>query len=282
LIPNTTSYFNVIALSNVGPSDRSSNASVQTLALPHIEGLSTLCTGNYTFSLNNLVAGYSISWNNSPNLLYTSSSGLSASFKVIGPSGTGYINASIIAPSGQSLKLANKSVQIGEPCLLTIIGDSEIECGCHYFYSAHGDPCSIINPQWSVTEPLSIIGPSNGTHCMVQASGSGMGWIYYTMSNICGSQRAELLVEVNCMGFKSYPNPTSNILTIEIDNEEEVNQDKLIEVRIYDKLMMLKKHKKFAGTKTTLNMSDLKPDVYIIQVKIGDEISEKKIIVSDK
>jgi len=131
---------------------------------------------------------------------------------------------------------------------------------------------------------LRIIGPSGGIHCAVQGTKSGMGWVYFTATNTCGSSRAELLVEVNCWGFNVYPNPATSILTIEsVQNDlEKTDNTGIKEVSLYDKMMKLLLHKQFKGKSTTLNVSRLKPDVYLLKVKAGDKVFDKKITVSKR
>ena len=68
LDPNTKYTYNVITLSNVGPSDRSSNALVTTLALPKITGSSFHCSGAHTYTIQDLLSGYTVSWSSSSNL----------------------------------------------------------------------------------------------------------------------------------------------------------------------------------------------------------------------
>jgi len=53
-----------------------------------------------------------------------------------------------------------------------------------------------------------------------------------------------------------------------------------VEIRIYDKMMNLKREKTFSGAKTTINVSNLKPGVYILQIINGKNIFKKEIIVS--
>jgi len=93
-----------------------------------------------------------------------------------------------------------------------------------------------------------------------------------------------LLVEVTGGWYKVYPNPTKDILVIEIEkdklNKEIRTQE--IEIFLYDKLMMLQKHSKFKGLQFTINVNDLKPDIYILQLKIDNKVYEEKIIISHK
>jgi len=76
----------------------------------------------------------------------------------------------------------------------------------------------------------------------------------------------------------------NDVLTVELDKEKMPTnlKSEKVEIRLYDKMANLKKTKSFHGYSTTLNMNGLKPDVYLLQIKIGDKIVEEKIIVSER
>ena len=83
---------------------------------------------------------------------------------------------------------------------------------------------------------------------------------------------------------KVYPNPVKDILTIEINKSKMPKRliSQKIEIRLYNKMMSLMKKTFFIGTSINLNVSDLKPDIYILQIIVGDKIFEEKIVVSDR
>jgi len=111
-----------------------------------------------------------------------------------------------------------------------------------------------------------------------------MGEVFAKVTNPCGSIEERLVVNVTGGRYTVYPNPVSDILTIEIDESQIDDQSKSenVEIRLYDKLMSLKKHETSKSSIVTLNLNNLKPDVYILQLKLGNEIFEEKIIVSER
>jgi len=295
LKPDTTYSFYVRALSNVGTSDWSDKASVKTLALPPITGSSVLCSGNYTFSVDGLIAGYSISWSSSTNLSYTSSSGTSAVFRVIG-TGQGSINASIKSPSGQTLELTKKSVWIGKPNF-TLDGETQLDVRMMGIAEVLYQPDQyqgVTNVNW--TRSGAIASVTGGLVIARFRAGSlpGYGAVYATATNSCGSKENRLLVEVTGGWYKVYPNPANNVLSVEsINSNKSVSNTNLrsktatintassqTEIRLYDKMMQLKLKKTFNGVKTKINVSNLRPGIYILQIIKGKNIYKKEIIIS--
>ncbi|MCF6184224.1 MAG: T9SS type A sorting domain-containing protein, partial [Bacteroidales bacterium] len=86
-------------------------------------------------------------------------------------------------------------------------------------------------------------------------------------------------------GILLSPNPADNILTVEINKSKTPDNlnntdSKTSELRIYDKMMNLKMKKAFKGTKTKINVRNLKQGVYILQIISGNKNFKKEIIVS--
>jgi len=291
LKPDTTYAFYVRALSNVGPSDWSDKATVKTLALPPITGSSVLCTGNYTFSVENLIAGYIVTWSNSTNLSKISASGTSAVFNVTG-SGQAWIGASITAPYGQNFELTKKTVWLGKP-------DQPITSPSGYptyqmalgqiktirIVSALGNPYQYV---WNITGSITKLS-GGGIQCTVEATTTGWGNFYVNSINECGtSVTGGGSVNVSSGGGGGLllsPNPANNILTVEIgDNKTPANLNnigsKTSELRVYDKMMNLKMKKTFRGRKTQINVRNLKQGVYILQIISGNRNFKKEIMIS--
>jgi len=282
LEPNSTYTFNVIAISNAGQSDNSDNATVTTLQLPPIEGPSVICSGINSYSINNLLSGYSVSWSCSANLDCTYSSGSSANFNVIGDDGQAKIQATLSCANCKDIVIT-KEIWVGNPSFM-LDGDTEIGIREPGVASVLYDEFQgITNVNW--TRGGAIASVTGGAVVAKFRAGSraGYGEVYATATNGCGSKENRLIVHVKESWYAVYPNPTRDILNIKIDNDKisKRNQAKEIEVRLYDRSMSLKKYKKLKSTMITLNVSDLKSDMYILQLKIGDEIYGEKIIVSN-
>ena len=123
----------------------------------------------------------------------------------------------------------------------------------------------------------------------MEATSTGWGNFYVKSINDCGtSVNGGGSVNVSSGGGGGIllsPNPVDNILTIEINNNNTPdnlnNIDlKTSELRIYDKMMTLKKQKQFKGDLVKINVTDLQEGVYIIQLISGKKIYEEKIIIS--
>ncbi len=80
--------------------------------------------------------------------------------------------------------------------------------------------------------------------------------------------------------YSVYPNPATSQVTVRVNPAKLSGKDKQkgIDVQLYDKQMNLKEHKIFHGNKTTLNLTRLPSDVYILHLVIGDSTYSKKII----
>ena len=177
---------------------------------------------------------------------------------------------------------------VGKP-FYTLEGDYELETGmmgiAEINYTQSPEQ-AISSANWDRSGQIESI---NGGIVLAKywaSSTPGSGTVDLTLSNACGSLFKYF--NVNVTGgknwYKSYPNPTQDFLIVELDGEKipENLKAQEVELRIYDKLMALKKRKSFFGNSTTLNLSDLKSGVYILQIEINNEIFEDKIIVSKK
>jgi hypothetical protein len=254
---------------------------------PSINGSDIVCSSNSTFILIHRLPGSMIEWLHSNNTIQVGSHNTenytikgNASF----PADSGWVKAILHKP-GCGTDTLKKSFWVGKvPAQSTITGNSKIGCERNLYVANPGFSNSYNSVQWSVAGPLRIVGPSGGFHCTVQGTNSGMGWVYFTTTNTCGSSRAELLVEVNCWGFNVYPNPATSILTIEsVQNDvKKTDNTGIKEVYLYNKMMKPLLHKQFNGKSTTLDVNRLKPDVYLLRVKAGDKVFDKKITVSRK
>ncbi len=151
--------------------------------------------------------------------------------------------------------------------------------------SASGFPTQYI---WEISGSIDWIS-GTADRVTIEAARLGLGDFKVKTKNECGySMNGGDTVNVTSGGggrmFKAYPNPAKNILTIEIDaNKIPKNiQNKAIKIRIMDKMKVVNKQISFSGNQTTINVSDLKTGIYILQVIVDNEISEQKIIISNQ
>ncbi|MDO8930189.1 MAG: T9SS type A sorting domain-containing protein, partial [Bacteroidota bacterium] len=244
----------------------------------------------------------SVSWDKSFNLAYVSGQG-TISYKV---KSSGGILPTVATASGEDLSMMapmaiestgssgwiratisnscgdiplEKTVWAGLPGFIPVVsGYPTVTCGNSLFTEANNRTVT-----WSVGGPLQIVGSNYGYKCVVRGTGSGVGWVYATAANDCGSFRGELLVEISCGYSLSFsPNPSSGETTIEIatGSGEVLAPDTEWDLEVYDSMQSLKtKTQKLKGDKKAINTTGWKDGVYIVRVKIGKEIISEKLVV---
>jgi len=97
--------------------------------------------------------------------------------------------------------------------------------------------------------------------------------------------------------YNVYPNPADNVLSVEsISSDKTIGSNTNLnnktatatinttsnptEIRLYDKMMHLVLKKTFNGEKTKINVSNIRPGVYILQIIKGKNIYKKEVIIS--
>ena len=109
------------------------------------------------------------------------------------------------------------------------------------------------------------------------------------MANACdaGGSPGTLYTQVNCYGGYYYliaPNPASSEVTVTAkettpDSKAPTNGS-ITELNIYDQQGTLKKQKKYAPVKkATLNISDLKTGIYILEIINGSYKERQQLSV---
>jgi hypothetical protein len=281
LNPNSNYQFYVVALSNVGESDKSIDADITTLALPSIIGSDILCSGSSTFTISNLLSGYTGAWSKSSNLEFISQSGTSAVFSVVG-TGSAWIGAKITAPNGRVLNLLNKDLWLGKPSF-TLTGETKVGVREIGIASLDYDQYQgITNVNWTRSGAIASVIGGPIVAKFRAGSRSGMGTVYAMATNICGSEENRLLIDVTGGWYNIYPNPSSYVLNVKI-NRSKMSKDlktRKVEIKIYDKMMRLKKQNIIKSDITSINVNDLQKGVYIIQLISGRKVYEEKIIIS--
>jgi hypothetical protein len=252
-----------------------------TILIPYISGSSTVCSSNSTYTIQNRPSGSTIVWTQSINLVYVSGQGTNnytVKANSSSTSGLGWVRANVNGT------LFEKTFWIGKPSFY-LTGDTELETGLmgiaeiNYNYSTSQGITSYV---WAKSGAIASItgGPAIAKYKAGYVPGSGT--VDLTMTNQCGSTFKYFIVTVTGGYLIVYPNPVNNELNIEIKSDES-SQFKLpenAEIQLYDKMMGVKKIKRFDGASTTINVSDLKSDYYILKVILGDKIYEEKVIIS--
>ena len=80
------------------------------------------------------------------------------------------------------------------------------------------------------------------------------------------------------LSFTAYPNPTTDYLTLSVDNSVKINMSKL-SYQLYDMNGKLLHSQKLTESKTQINMCNYTPASYFVRVLSGDKcVKEFKII----
>ncbi|GAB6278539.1 MAG: hypothetical protein STSR0006_05370 [Lentimicrobium sp.] len=246
---------------------------------PTILGPSIVCTSNSTFTLQNRPPNSTVTWTHSSNLIQLGgNTGTTYTVKAQNNyvSGNGWVKVIV---SGVEF---SKTFWVGKPNFI-LDGDEIVDVlGPGIASLVYDQNQEITNVNW--THDGAIANVTGGLIVGHFRAGSqpGFGTIYANATNCCGSNEERLIVEVIDDWYKVYPNPAKDILTIEIERNKlnEVIRTQEIEILLYNKLMMLQKHIKSTESKITIKVNDLKPDLYILHLKIGDKVFKDKITIS--
>ncbi|MEW5844957.1 MAG: T9SS type A sorting domain-containing protein [Bacteroidota bacterium] len=234
------------------------------------DAICTQTTANYSISGIPQLLG--ISWSCSGNLMLENAQGSSCSVRPSSSltSDKGWVQATI-SLGNIAIGSYRKEVTVGAPSLPTICGIGEMTCGGTELFTE----CEHLSIQWSATYPLSITGGSYGYKCNVRAGNeSGMGWVYATASNACGTKRAEILVEVSCGFYAIYPNPVYGEMIIETVETSNLNSIKgtspepIKSARVFNKMGLPVMTRNFSGKDKSVivNISSLPKGVYLVKI----------------
>jgi hypothetical protein len=100
--------------------------------------------------------------------------------------------------------------------------------------------------------------------------------------NACGtSARTYKGVYVPCDGgFKLSPNPTSNTVTVSVNENNESTNSGFDEVKIYDQQSNLKIYRRFNKvTSATIDVGSLFNGIYVVEISSGDYKERQQLIV---
>ncbi len=114
---------------------------------------------------------------------------------------------------------------------------------------------------------------------------SSSGTVRVVAYNSCGSNLSTLDVYNTCGGYYMMsPNPASTSLTVTaktITSNGEKSEKSIEEVNIYEQTGNLKKHQKFAKTKSVnIDVSSLKAGIYFVEIVDGTFKERQKLIIA--
>lgn len=181
-----------------------------------------------------------------------------------------------------------KNVWLGPPSRpsdIYFIPEEGICKGPQYYYQFGVPYASYVDSwYWDLQPPVIILGSNTGMSIKLyypSYTTDGTYSVAVKAINTCGESpylikyfEVKDCDRCGLLTFNLYPNPADDVLTIEIEPDESIviNPDAETELRLYDAFMLLKKQKTFKGTTTTLNVSDLPNGIYILQIKINEEL----------
>ncbi len=256
----------------------------------NITGPSTVCSLNATYAVTNLPSGQVVNWTFSPNLIYVSGQGTNQlvvkssdgdPLPLVSLSYDNYGSSGWVRAGTCNNVVLEKTIWVGLPAYTPIVtGSSTMFCSQSLYVEKYNR-----NAAWSVYGPLQVIGVNYGYKCTVKGTESGVGWVYATNSNLCGSFRGEKLVQVTCSSYSVFPNPTNSEVTISLlpDNsiDKSFQKDKSIKsIRVVDKSGITLSTQKYGSEtfETKIDLSKFTTGVYIIKINEGTDEESYTIV----
>lgn len=247
-----------------------------------------------------------ISWALTPSILFSGATTGTGNIANITASptyhGKGKITYTFNMPSGETFT-AEKDVWIKGPDASEVSFDVYKSDGTHvvspYGYAAlcpnttyhiyvnNSGPCQTSNYTWSVPSAWTTF--YTWSNMISINTNSTPGGPIAVNAITCCSNNAQIITSYmgssyNCgsyyLGFS--PNPATNETTLEIipQDGKTIDENTQWELEVYDQQQSLKeKNSKIKGKQTKINTSAWKDGIYIVRVKIGDEMISEKLVV---
>lgn len=182
----------------------------------------------------------------------------------------------------------NKNVTIANSSWpdMTISGPTTVSCGQIVNYQVTNVQGA--SYQWSYPSDW-IYDYGMGTNSIVleipSYYPSSSGTVRVVAYDACGSNLSTLDVYNTCGGYYMMsPNPASTSLTVTaktITSKGEKSEKSIEEVNIYEQTGNLKKHQKFAKTKSVnIDVSSLKAGIYFVEIVDGTFKERQKLIIA--
>lgn len=266
-----------------------------------ITGSATICYPNsYTYTLNGVPAGSSISWSNTNSYYNLSASGNTATVTpTSAANGSTTINATVTLSCGLSFPVST-TVSIGAPYVtFNITGYPYPEPSCYEIWGiysfqaqqASGYPNTFTGYKWgwrnltnnTVSNDPTIYGSQYSF--IPEEVGDYEIWVRAT--NQCGASNLEsvisLIVSNGCGGMrmqqntlKVYPNPAKNKVTVQIPIEFRKNG--VLQLTNQLGLAILTQTVNMKSASVDIDLSRLKVGIYQFTLRAGSKVRQAKIL----
>jgi hypothetical protein len=251
------------------------DATVKIVTSMEISGPSLDCNNPVQYSLLNLATGGSSSWTIKQNgITKASGNGTTATANNIS-TGNFEVKFAISFPCGLNTIYRTENNWFGVP-IPTITGEQYPECGDINWYFLDPDD-KWGSYYWNVTYGLTIIGSRNGYKAKIRADEEGIHAVYCDVTNSCGTGYGNLMVIVDCYGFKISPNPADDHVEISLDeNKIDLNNINEYEIRIYNNQQILVNQTKTTKPINTINFPD---GLYIVNLIYEGKMSSMNFVI---
>ncbi len=286
-----------VAYTAVGIPNFAANAS--------ISGSSLVCSSGASFTVDNLPAGATISWDQSSNLSRSSTQGSNPCTFASTGSGEGWIEATVTTDCG-NFTLPPKTIWSGVPRPYWMdpysVKHYDNVSNEYCYYEQEYITLQDDSPQegnlsytWIINDPDIVEAVSMNT-VLFKANEVGDFWFHCLVTNTFGSKYIHFNMSVDyCYSFllAITPNPSAGETTIAIEEEEtnghlgdkrshkkEFDMNTNWDLEIYNPSQQLKyKKSKLKGKETRLNTSNWKEGVYVVRAKYNGEVLTGKLVV---
>jgi len=286
--------------------------------IPSISGDDVLCTTNKTYTLQNPVPGYSVTWSVSPTSLFgsaTSGTGTTAVLRAVNNNAQGEATLTFtLSNANCSNQQFTKTIWVGKPAnpVVSVPGCFTIASNVVIHISSSQ---GATNFTW--TFPTCPNGPPGGDpdpECWFNYTGNGPGTTIFAYvgqqggnislfaSNECGSTSIALPIEF-CPGgpgggpiiksysnddvhldenpadrIVTYPNPANGNFTLEL-NPPFYPVEELRSIQLLNMGGRSIYNKTFSGNKLRIDVNDFSPGIYFLKVQYRGDFIFRKIII---
>ena len=264
---------------------------------PIINGPSLICsTGNSNFSIDNLPAGFTVSWSSSNPAGLSINATTGAATRVNNFNGPVTISATISGGCG-SVNVA-KNVWVGNPEITgSISGSSYATCANTYIYSLQGGINGSSSWIWQASDHFTK--STSGSNYFLTPIYSGEGYVSVEASNICGNTNSCLTIcadgcDTGLLVFPGshpcytsgqcgfslmsvYPNPSSGGITIKTN----LALDKTVTKNLYEVVVHDEKGHKILNQNMDkeefiIDKGVLKTGTYYVKIYLQGKLMDTK------